>query len=125
MHLLQKQIGQPDSKLMQGAHTNCIISVRVKRPNECFDSSPEDVPKSTVGITCHEDHTLGFPRVFVTKVKPGSSAAQSGLIKPGDLLVVVGGEKFFVCGVFLICFALGLFLAIRTNCCFVPTCSRL
>jgi len=125
VHLLQKQIGQPDSKLMQGAHTNCIISVRVKRPNECFDSSPEDVPKSTVGITCHEDHTLGFPRVFVTKVKPGSSAAQSGLIKPGDLLVVVGGEKFFVCGVFLICFALGLFLAIRTNCCFVPTCSRL
>jgi hypothetical protein len=105
VHVLQSQIGQADSELMRGKYTSKVVSLRVKEPKENTASTIDDRTQSCVGLICHENHTLGYPRIFVSKVKPDSSAADSGRIKAGDLLAVIDGESslFPWCVISLVC----------------------
>ena len=96
---LQKQLGQPDSLLMQGKYSCKIVSLTVKgdgRSDTERDKSTSGTQIS-LGLICYEDNELVYPRIFVAEAPSGAPSAKPGRIRPGDLLALVEGELQGLC----------------------------
>jgi len=61
-------------------------------PGETANGRHDNYPRYAVGLVFVEDKTLGFPRVFVRDVLPGSASSR---LKRGDLLVLVDNEDVY------------------------------
>ena len=99
LRALQKQLGQPDSLLMQGKYSCKIVSLTVKgeRPSDTKRDKSTSSTQISLGLTFYEDNELVYPRIFVAEAPSDSPNAKPGRIRPGDLLALVGGELQCFC----------------------------
>ena len=82
------QYGAPADRLSPGDH-------RLAAPMGADVTTAKNEPLYAVGLVFMEDKTLGFPRIFVRDVLPGSSAEQNSRLKRGDLLVLADSEDIY------------------------------
>jgi C-terminal processing protease CtpA/Prc len=87
-------------------------------PGETANGHHDNYPRYAVGLVFVEDKTLGFPRVFVRDVLPGSAAQHSSRLKRGDLLVLVDNEDVYGYDLDHIATILpGRFVGVAVSCC--------
>ena len=80
--------GAPADRLAHGDH-------RLDAAMGADATTAKNEPLYAVGLVFMEDKTLGFPRIFVRDVLPGSSAEQNSRLKRGDLLVLADNEDVY------------------------------